>query len=130
MGYFRGIIKTLMEFESPSQTGTPHPQDIDDATRIAAMTKKTVLVPLHGDIAPEDPVDEQIANQHIISPALANIPIDTEATVVPSSSPQDTSVKDTYIAARADDKKKRLLVLSGIAVVAVALASGIALMVL
>lgn len=59
-----------MEFEASAP--------ISDADRRQAETKKLTLQPLHSDITPDALEDTQIAAQHVIAPAIANIGNDTE----------------------------------------------------
>ena len=67
-----------MEFES----GKANDQfnGITDAQRLEASTRQITLEPLHDDVAADDLPDEVIATQHLVQPAIANIPIDTELT--------------------------------------------------
>lgn len=55
--------------------------EISDAQRLAATTKQVTIDPVHEDVAPDDLPDEQIATQHILQPAIANIPTDSEHTL-------------------------------------------------
>ncbi|MEO5949761.1 MAG: hypothetical protein ABIP74_05130 [Candidatus Saccharimonas sp.] len=54
--------------------------DIDDATRLAASTRKRTLQPEHDTVVPDDLNDDEIITQHMMQPAVANVTIDTEYT--------------------------------------------------
>jgi hypothetical protein len=59
-----------MEFEENTPTS--------DADRRLAEAKKLTLQPIHANVSPEDPHDNEIAVHHLIEPAIANISNDTE----------------------------------------------------
>jgi hypothetical protein len=59
-----------MEFEENKPTS--------DADRRVAEAKKLTLQPIHADIAPDAPHDNEIAARHLSEPAIANIATDIE----------------------------------------------------
>lgn len=66
-----------MEFEQTSETE----QSIDNDTNAAQLgTRDLILAPVHADIKADDIPDGQIAAQHALGPAIANLPSDTEST--------------------------------------------------
>ena len=67
-----------MEFESGKTT--EQLSGVTDAQRLEASTRQRTLEPVHQDIVPDDLPDEVIATQHLMQPAIANIPIDSELT--------------------------------------------------
>lgn len=62
-----------MEFDDNTNS-TP----ITDEQRRLAATKKVTLQPVHGDVSPAGQTDAEIAAHHLASPAIANVPNDTE----------------------------------------------------
>jgi hypothetical protein len=88
------------------------PNDIDDATRLAATNRILTLAPMSENIVPDDEPDDLIAARHIIGPPIANIPSDEEVT-----SPTEV---------RAIEQKNHRLALSisGIIVVLLTVATG------
>lgn len=67
-----------MEFESGKTV--EQLSDVTDAQRLEASTRQRTLEPVHQDIFPDDLPDEVIATQHLVQPAIGNIPIDSELT--------------------------------------------------
>ena len=67
-----------MEFESGKTT--EQLSGVTDAQRLEASTRQRTLEPVHQDLAPDDLPDEVIATQHLVQPAIGNIPIDSELT--------------------------------------------------
>jgi len=62
-----------MEFDNQN---TP----VSDDQRRLAESKKLTLQPVHGDVAPEETPDSEIAAHHLSDPAIANVTNDTEQT--------------------------------------------------
>jgi len=63
-----------MEFDNNTQ-----PTETTDAkARQLAESKKLTLQPIHNDVTPEDDPDTQVVAQHLVGPAIGNIPTDTE----------------------------------------------------
>lgn len=69
---------SIMEFESGKTT--EQLSGVTDAQRLEASTRQRTLEPVHQDLAPDDLPDEVIATQHLVQPAIGNIPIDSELT--------------------------------------------------
>lgn len=67
-----------MEFESGKTA--EQLSGVTDAQRLEASTRQRTLEPVHQGLAPDDLPDEVIATQHLVQPAIANIPIDSEFT--------------------------------------------------
>jgi hypothetical protein len=53
---------------------------VDDATRLAASARTLTITPLNETVVADDEPDDLIAARHILSPPIANIPSDEEAT--------------------------------------------------
>ncbi len=69
-----------MEQEGQLQSG-----GVDDATRLAASARTLTLNPISNNIVPDDEPDDLVAARHTMSPPIANIPSDEEATSPPVS---------------------------------------------
>lgn len=68
-----------MEFET--NTTSDVSGDISDEARLAASSRVNVVTPAHEDVVPEDPSDDYSVNQRILQGPIANLPIDSEATI-------------------------------------------------
>lgn len=60
--------------------GAGAPQ-VSEAERLEASTRRITLQPLHEDIVPDQPAEDEASNVPANMPAIANSPLETEATV-------------------------------------------------